>query len=228
MIKGIIFDLDGTLLDTSYDLQTAVNKIMDDYGFNHYSVKEIIDRVGNGNKKLIERCLPKDRLDLLDEAVEKFYKYYANCYLEKTIPYDGIVDLLKELNKRKILIGVNTNKFDLFCENLLKEKFEGIDFFKCIGSRDNIPNKPDPYSTNEIINEMNFNKDEVLFVGDSDVDIKTGKNAELKCIWVSWGFRSLEDIKDNEPDFKANKASDILLVIDKLNNKPIVVNPVTK
>ena len=154
MIKGIIFDLDGTLLDTSYDLQSAVNKIMDDYNFNHYSVKEIIERVGNGNKKLIERCLPKDKLNLLDEAIDKFYDYYAEYYLEKTIPYEGINNLLKELNKRKILIGVNTNKFEIFCDNLLKDKFKDINIFKCIGSRENIPNKPDPYSANEIIADM--------------------------------------------------------------------------
>lgn len=226
MIKAVIFDLDGTLLDTLEDIQSACNKIMEEYGFDTFTKEEIQSKVGNGNRKLIERCLPEDRKYLLDEAVSKFYKYYGECYKEKTVPYKGISELLNVLETKGIKISCNTNKFNIFCEELLKDKFPHINFFRIIGSRDNIPNKPDPYSCNEIIEDLKVNKDEVLFIGDSDVDIKTGINAGIKTVWVSWGFRGEEVIKDLNPDYKIDDARELIRIIE--GNKPRVVSPITK
>ena len=216
MIKGIIFDLDGTLLDTVKDLATASNEVMKEYGFPVFSDEEIARKVGNGISKLIERCLPEDQLHLIDEAVKRFSYHYGNCYLNDTAPFKGMMDLLNELQDRNILLGVNTNKGSAFCENLLKEKLVGINFFRIIGSRDNVPNKPDPYSCKEIINDMKLNKDEVLYVGDSDVDVITGKNAGVKTVWVSWGLRSYEDVKDSNPDYMIDEPKQLLNIIDEI------------
>lgn len=216
MIKGIIFDLDGTLLDTMKDITTACNLTMKDYSFKTFSVKEISLKVGNGNRKLVERCLPDDKLDLLDEAVDKFCMHYEKCYMDETIPFKGIKELLKELANRNIRISCNTNKFNQFCENLLKNKLPETTFFKIIGSRKDIPNKPDPYSANEIINALGVSKDEVLYVGDSDVDVKTGLNAGIKTVFVKWGSRTLEDIKDLSVDYIIDEPLDLLKIVDSL------------
>lgn len=214
MIKGIIFDLDGTLLDTMKDLATACNETMKEYGFNTFSVEEISLKVGNGNRKLIERCLPEGRLDLLDEAVDKFCKHYEKCYLDDTVAFDGIIELLNELENRNIKVSVNTNKFNQFCENLLKDKIPEFVFFRIIGSRDNIPNKPDPYSANEIIDDLGVSKNEMLYVGDSDVDIKTGKNAGIKTVFVTWGSRSIKDVEHLGVDYIIDKPDKLLDIID--------------
>ena len=213
MIKGIIFDLDGTLLDTSLDLTSAVNNTMIKYHLDTFTNEEIITKVGNGMAKLIQRCLPEGKEDLFDEVYDCFTKEYAKTYLDKTIAYDGIVELLKELNKRNILIGVNTNKNSEYVTNLLNDRFKEIEFFKVIGNRKGIPGKPDPLGTNEIIEEMKLDKEEVLYVGDSDTDILTAINANIKCAWVSWGYRSYEEIKDLKPQFQIHSANEILDLI---------------
>ena len=213
MYKGIIFDLDGTLLDTSYDITSAVNNVMNKYGFNTFSNEEIITKVGNGMLKLISRCLPQGKEDLLDEIYEGFCIEYSKTYLDQTSIYDGIYELLKELNNRNILIGVNTNKNSIFVSELLNDRFKDIKFFKVIGNREGIPGKPNPISTLEIIDEMKLDKTEVLYVGDSDTDVQTAINAKIKCAWVSWGYRSYEEIKELNPDYLINHPNEILDLI---------------
>lgn len=214
MIKGIIFDLDGTLLDTVEDLTDASNEVMKEYGFPCFSINEIKEKVGNGNRKLIERCLPEDRQDLIDEALDKFFKHYRQCFRNKSEAFLGIKTTLKYLQSKKILMAVNTNKYNTFCEELVKSKLSEIEFVRIIGSRDNIPNKPNPYSCEEIIKIMNLNKDEVIFVGDSGVDIETGQNAGIKTVWVSWGSRSRNDIEELKPDYIIDRPEELLSIVE--------------
>ncbi len=201
MIRGIIFDLDGTLLDTIADLREAVNRTMREYGFPEFTDAEVKQKVGNGNVKLIERCLPEGEGYLLDEAVEKFYGHYADCFLDETRPYPGVFELLKKLDGKGIRLAVNTNKQYSYCEELIRKNFPGIHFELIIGSRENIPNKPDPYSANEILEKLALLKKEALYIGDSEVDMKTAKNAGLLSVWVSWGFRTYGQVRDLEPDY---------------------------
>jgi len=210
MIKGIIFDLDGTLLDTSKDIATAVNKTMDKYNLNNFSNEEVIQKVGNGMMKLIDRCLPEYKKDLLPEAFEVFCNNYEKCYLDETTAYEGINEVLLELNKRNILIGVNTNKQNEFCEKLLSSRFPEVKFFKIIGNRKGVPGKPDPYSSLEIVSDMGFKNEEVLYVGDSDTDILTAKNTNLKSIGCLWGFRNRETLEKQEADYIISKPEEIL------------------
>ena len=214
MIKGIIFDLDGTLLDTIEDIKDAVNEVMRKYDLLEYDADQIRQKVGNGNKKLIERCLPEDKKYLLDEALNEFLKSYRGCFRNKSEPFKGIKETLKIIQDKGVLISVNTNKQNMFCEELMECKLSEIDFIRIIGSRDNIPNKPDPYSCNEIIKDMNLNLDEVVYVGDSGVDIETGKNAGIKTVWVSWGTRKYDDIKDLKPDYIINNPKELLDIIE--------------
>ena len=214
MIKGIIFDLDGTLLNTAQDITTAVNKTMDKYNLNTFSVEEVIQKVGNGMLKLVDRCLPEDKKELLEEAFKEFCNNYEKCYLDETKVYEGINELLLELNKREILVGVNTNKQNEFCEKLLSSRFPDVKFYRIIGNRDGIPGKPDPYSSLEIVKDMNFDNEEVLYVGDSDTDILTAKNANLKAIGCLWGFRDKDTLIKAGADYIISKPEEILNYLD--------------
>ena len=216
MIKAIIFDLDGTLIDTTQDITDACNEVLNEYGFNTFSNDEIQSKVGNGSLKLIERCLPESKQHLAQEVLDKYFIAYSKCYKNKSVPYEGVPELLKTLQERNILIACNTNKMSELCEDLLKDKFPEIIFFKIVGSSDNKPNKPDPYGCNEIIKEMNLNKNEVLYVGDSDVDVMTGKNANLITIACLWGFKEEEFLKQFNPDYLISTPSQLLEVIEEV------------
>ena len=213
MIKGIIFDLDGTLLNTAEDLATASNRVMEDYGYPTYTTEEIMYKVGNGNRNLMLRCLPEDKEYQTDEALELFKKHYADCYMEKTRPYEGMPELLEKLSERGVLLAVNTNKLNEYCENLIKKNFPGIHFVKILGNVPGIPRKPDPAGVALILKEMNLSGEEVLYIGDSDVDIRTAGNAGVRSVWVSWGFRKLEDVLSAGPDALIDKPEELLDLI---------------
>ena len=213
MIRGMIFDLDGTLLDTIADLATASNAVMEEYDFPTFTDEEIKMKVGNGNRLLMERCLPDDKKDLTEEALERFKKAYSKCCLDKTRPYEGMYETVKELYDRGILLAVNTNKINDYCEKLIHKNFPGIEFVKILGNIEGIPTKPDPTGVEEILKLMKLPKEEVLYIGDSDVDIKTAKNAGLQSVWVPWGFRSYEQVKEWGPDHILEKAEDLLKLL---------------
>lgn len=213
MIRGMIFDLDGTLLDTIADLASASNEVMKEYGFPVFTDEEIKMKVGNGNRLLMERCLPEDKKDLTEEALERFKKAYSKCYLDKTRPYEGVYETVKELYDRGILLAVNTNKINDYCEKLIHKNFPGIVFVKILGNIEGIPTKPDPAGVEMILDLMKLPKEEVLYIGDSDVDIRTAKNAGLQSVWVPWGFRSYEQVKEWGPDHIIEKAEDLLKLL---------------
>lgn len=195
--KGIIFDLDGTLLDTIQDLTDSVNEVMEEMGYPLHSPEDYKKKVGNGFRKLVERSLPEDARDekTVDRAVSAFVEAYDRRYMDKTAPYEGILDLLAVLCEKGIAVGVNSNKRSDYTNALIQKFFAHIPFVDVYGEREGIPKKPDPAGALELLKLMGLKKDEVLYIGDSDTDMLTGKNAGLDTVGVSWGFRGRKELE---------------------------------
>lgn len=186
----VIFDLDGTILDTLEDLTDAVNYALEQSGQPVRSIGEVREFVGNGVKKLIERAVqPETGPDETDKIFDAFMSYYKVHCADKTKAYDGINELLSELKKEGFLTAVVSNKADVAVKKLCEQYFSGF-FDYCVGERAGILKKPAPDSVNEVLKKLSVNSAEAVYVGDSDVDLDTARNAGLDCISVNWGFRS--------------------------------------
>lgn len=188
----IIFDLDGTLLDTLDDLTDSVNEVLKQGGYQLRSKEEVRSFIGNGYRKLLLRALPKGTPDEeIDQCTAIFRKVYYDNMHKKTKPYDGIIDLLIELKKKGIMIGVVSNKMDEAVREGCRSFFGScIDI--AIGDNPNGRNKPAPDNLFEVISRLNAHRKTTLYVGDSDIDVKTAGNAGIDFVGVTWGFRSRE------------------------------------
>ncbi len=213
MLKAVIFDLDGTLLDTLEDLSDSVNKMLSETGFPERSIDEIRQFVGNGMKKLVERSLPeKTGKSRFDECYTLFKEAYGKNMNNKTRPYDGITHCLEALKSSGIKTAVVSNKNDDAVKKLCRSYFgDLIDFSK--GVTHGIKPKPDPSAVNCTIEEMHLEKEDCIFVGDSDTDILTAKNAELKSIGVLWGFRDKNVLEKAGADFIVKIPEEIIDII---------------
>lgn len=192
MKKTIIFDLDGTLLNTIDDLADGVNHALTQFGYPPRTVEEVTAFVGNGIGNLIQRALPGGRENPDYENVfGEFREFYSENCMVKTRPYPGIPELLDELNTRGIVSAVVSNKNDLAVGRLAEKYFSGK-VALAVGERDGIRRKPAPDSVIEVMNRLGAKAEEALYVGDSDVDIETARNAKIDCVSVDWGFRTRE------------------------------------
>ena len=211
MIKGVIFDLDGTTLSTLYDIQGSVNIVLKRHGYPIQDYDHVRLAIGRGSRNLIKDCLPKDASDeKIDELFEEYLQTYGQHYDVETKEYEGIHELLNELERRGIKIAINSNKPNEYTNNLIKKHYPGNNFVAIIGARKGIPYKPDPYSANEIVEKMGFDKKEILYVGDSDSDVNTAKNAGLKCVGCLWGFRDFKTLSDAGADIIISKPKELL------------------
>jgi len=213
MKKLVIFDLDGTMLNTIDDLANSCNYILEKYNFPIHSVEKYKTFVGNGAKKLIERALPEEKRN--EEFVEKlhmkFVGYYSQHSEEKTAPYVGILKLLKDLSKKEVKLAVASNKFISATRSLVKKYFWEFEFSSVLGQREGIPIKPNPQIVYDVMNESDvIDKHEVIFVGDSGEDMKTATNAGVDSIGVLWGFRSKEELEENGAKHIVEKPENIL------------------
>lgn len=195
-IKAVIFDLDGTLLDTLDDLTDAVNVALEKYGFPKRTREEVRSFVGNGLRNLMLRAIPDaEAFPEFEELFAFFREYYRSHCDRKTTPYEGVLALLQELHRRGIKMAIVSNKFDPGVKALNKKFFaEYIE--EAIGEREGIGRKPAPDSVNEAIRLLGVDKAYTIYVGDSDVDIQTAKNAGIRCVSVTWGFRDAEFLKE--------------------------------
>ena len=195
--KTYVFDLDGTLLNTINDLAASVNFALKEYGMSQHTVDEVRNFVGNGVKKLMERAVP-DGLDnpLFEDAYATFKKHYLEHGLDTTKPYPGIVDLLRELKKRGKNIAVVSNKFYDATGELVRHFF-GEYVKVAIGERENIRKKPAPDTVLEAFRLLGVDKEEAVYIGDSDVDVNTAKIVGIPCISGLWGFRDIEFLIEN-------------------------------
>lgn len=216
MVKGVIFDLDGTLIDTIEGLANSVNAAMDFYSFPNHSVEKYRSFVGNGVGKLVERALPEDKKHLCEDARKIFEKHYAETMLDILPVYSGIRELLDYLVKNGIKIAVNTNKMDVFAKPMIQKVFGDI-FCDVLGEVREFSRKPSADGVNYLLEKMELKNTDCIYVGDSQVDIQTAKNAEMKCVSVTWGFVSKEKLMEYEPMIMVDTPREIIDLIEREN-----------
>ena len=199
MKKLVIFDLDGTLLNTIGDLADAVDYVMRSRNLPEHTNAEYRQMVGGGIKRLVERALPAELAAneaYVEECVTQFRRYYVDNIDRHTIPYEGMPELLRKLQSMGIKLAVASNKFQHGTDRLVAKFFGDIDFVAVEGNREGAPLKPDPEIVNNILRIAGINREECVMVGDSGIDIRTAKAADIDSIGVSWGFRFAEELYD--------------------------------
>ena len=195
MIKLILFDLDGTLIDSLEDLADAVNHALGLRGLPLHSVAEYRRMVGHGVRNLVKQALPEGADDaLVDSALTDFKAYYQAHIDVHTRPYPGIPELLTDLQAHGIQLAVASNKFQEGTEYLIQRFFPGNRFVAILGNRPGAPLKPDPEIVQEVLRKADVQPADALLVGDSPTDMKTAANGGIESIAVTWGYRTAEEL----------------------------------
>lgn len=211
----IIFDMDGTILNTLEDLKNSLNYVLQQAGYQTRTLEEVRTFVGNGIRKTIERALPSDiEEEKIDELFSLFMNYYAIHNTDNTKPYNGVIDLLKELKHLGYKTAVVSNKQDSAVKSLCKKFFTGL-FDVEIGEKENIAKKPDPDEVNEVLKILNIDRTKSIYIGDSEVDIQTAQNSKMKSIIVDWGFRDRKFLYEHGAEVIVSNPSEILDIINK-------------
>ena len=196
MYNTVVFDLDGTLLNTLEDLADSTNYALEKNGFPKRTIKEVRRFVGNGIRKLIERAVP-DNAD--NEAIDKtfadFKAHYEIHCNDKTAPYDGIMELINTLHKSGYKIGIASNKARFAVVKLNEIYFDGL-MDDVAGADENTPTKPSPDMVEDLLNRLGATKENTLYVGDSQVDVATARNTGLNMVAVLWGFRDRKELEE--------------------------------
>jgi len=208
--KAAIFDLDGTLLDTVEDLAYSVNKALEENGYPTHATEKYFHFVGGGAKNLIKQVLPEN---YTEEEYNKVYSRFGEIYKDHwnvfTKPYDGIMDMISELQKDDVLLAILSNKPHERTVEIAECYFPGV-FDVVYGGRPDIPLKPNPYSLLEVVKELGTTVEDSFYMGDSGSDMETGRNAKIYSAGATWGFRSAEELSSHGADILVNNASEAL------------------
>ena len=198
--KAVIFDLDGTLLDTLTDLAEGTNYALRVNGFPERTIDEIRRFVGNGARKLVERAVPEGQEETaLEQVRQDFNVYYKIHCKDHTGPYPGIMEMLQELVQQGYSLGVVSNKPDFAVQELIPEYFPGI-FASVSGERQGVAKKPAPDLIWEAMKYLHADSSESVYVGDSEVDLEAAANAGIPCISVAWGFKGREFLEEQQAE----------------------------
>lgn len=216
MKKAMIFDLDGTLLNTLADLRTAVNLALAAYGLPQRSMEEVRKAVGNGIRKLISRSVPEGTDTATEEAVFVRFKeeYKLHCS-DKTAPYPGIPELLRRLREEGYVLAVVSNKADFAVQELMEQYFRGL-YDVALGETEELARKPAPDMVEEVLKRLQVEKAAAVYVGDSEVDVETAENAGISCISVTWGFRDTAVLAEHGARHFVHTASELYAALTGL------------
>ena len=213
--KAAIFDLDGTLVDSLVDLAESANTMLEHYNYPTHPVDSYRMMVGDGSKKLIERCMPPGIDEYRINAGLAYYKkIYEGRFLEKTRSYQGVLDLLKELRSEEIPLAVCTNKHKEAAHMIVGILFEENTFSEVIGDEPGLPRKPDPGKVLAIASRMDIRPEEIAYVGDSGVDMQTAVNAGMLPVGVLWGFRDQAELEANGAELLLEHPLELLEKLD--------------
>lgn len=194
--KAALFDLDGTLLDTVDDLADSMNRVLREFGMPTHPVEPYKFFVGDGMGNLARRAAPAGTPDgTVEKMAERMAAVYGASWRGKTRPYDGIEDLVAELDKRGVPLAVLSNKPDAFTQAMVKHYFGEGRFARILGARPNAPRKPDPASALEIASALSVSPGAFLYLGDTNTDMRTGRAAGMFTVGVAWGFRPAAELE---------------------------------
>jgi len=216
--RTIIFDLDGTLLDSLEDIAVTMNKVLESLNLPIHKLEDYQYFVGHGIDILVENALGNSySQEIKDEVVKRFKLKYDEKMHEKTAPYDGIYDLLDELKKLNCNLAVLSNKPHKFTLSYVNHFFKDYGFKEIHGQKENVPKKPDPQAAINIAKSLNTPCEEIYFVGDTKVDMQTAKSAKMIAIGVLWGFRDEQELKESGADFIVSFPLEIVDIIKSKN-----------
>ena len=215
MKRLVIFDLDGTLLNTIADLAQSTNHALQALGYPTHQTEKYNLMVGNGINKLLERALPQEEQN--EENIQRMRSYFIPHYdahnADLSAPYPGVVKLLETLQEQGLQLAVASNKYQAATEKLVKHYFPQINFVAVLGQREGVEVKPSPVIVEDILSQSSADKKDVLYVGDSGVDMQTAINAQVEACGVTWGFRSRKELASFSPAHIVDKAEEILTLI---------------
>lgn len=218
MIKLCVFDLDGTLINSLMDLAKSMNYALVLNGYKAHKLSAYNKFVGDGLNILIQRAVYPEAIDeaILNKIRDDFNSHYKLHCFDNTVVYSGIFEMLKRFNSSNIKIAVLSNKPHQFAEEIVFKMFDEIQFYKVLGHSPKFPKKPSPLSLLDLLKSADIKNSECLYVGDSDVDIKTAQNASVKSCGVSWGFRGREELIQAAADYVIDSPEQIFSVLEEL------------
>ena len=208
----LIFDLDGTLLNTIEDLANSTNYALNTLGYPQKTVEQVRNYVGNGVAKLIERAIPNGRANRdFEQCLEIFKENYSKNMYNKTASYDGIIEMLKQLRINGYKVAVVSNKFDAAVKELCKKYFpDMIDVAIGENEAGGIKKKPAPDTVSKALKELNGKTSDAIYLGDSEVDIQTAQNSNMPCISVTWGFKDKDFLIQHGAKILVNTPHEII------------------
>ena len=215
--EAIVFDLDGTLLDTLEDIGSAANAVLAKNGFPVHATEEYREYVGEGARRLIERALPSVNHEsaMIDKCVREYLEEYGRTWAATTRPYDGIDEMLSELSSRGLKLSILSNKTDEFTKKCVAHFFAQWEFDVVVGESEQIPPKPNPKGAFRVAELLRVDRNRILYAGDSGVDMKTAKSAKMFAIGVTWGFRPREELVTNGADVLVSHPMEIVTFVDR-------------
>ena len=214
--KAVVFDLDGTLVDSAADLGNAVNRVLESHGYPVHEIPRYQDFIGNGAEMMVRRALPENRRgdETVKECLAQFMEDYHNNFDVDTVLYEGIPELLDHLVDKSVILTMLTNKPEVITLKLKDSLLSNWDFKVVMGSREGLPKKPDPTGAKILTQEIAVESSRIVYFGDSGIDMKTAVSAGMVPVGVLWGFREKEELQNDGAKYIIEKPLDILDLIN--------------